>query len=621
MNGAVNRRLFHAPQNVAVYGLLRFRNFIQRLVRGDGLSSFRAGVGFAQFARHPNEFQRGIGHVHHRLWVRRCQQSLLLVRRRLLLLCKRLQLRRRIHHQIQEHVDRAQRGWQVLVAANAPGAPHHLLNAHRVPVRLQNVHVPHVAQIDALRPRRRNHQRVDDLAVEVVAGDAQQLVPNVGRHLVPLAVENAANNLLLFGGFGARVQRKPALARVFGSVVQNPLVRRLVVLDAELRVVVRLHRHFQQPNALQRAELAVHQVEPLVLRVLQVLQQFEELRAVNGQCTRVEVLFLVAFQLVQHLLDAVFILLVSLCGGFFLQFRRFVHAERAFRVLGNSARIVGIDDVFINVFVHVFCCACTFCCACAFCCCAYKRFRAPEFPGKHEVARRAREDAVRAGRLGIQFLHGHRFLSYGASCAFGPRFAPRGQHLALVRLAVLVDFHQPLLLIHAQLVIAHRHPHHLEIVCDIVAGQQLLLGAAVIRRQAEDAPFEHVHVFQIRRVGIDEILFKPVKRVGQRLVRHGIRRRFGGLDALGCERGRDQFDEVLVAHAAVIVHVECDAVVQLVQLRFDGAFCKHLLHIHEPVGVARHSQHLVGRAVFHVVHDVHGFEQLLQPGLGDALRR
>ena len=105
------------------------------------------------------------------------------------------------------------------MAANAPRASHHLLNAHRVPVRLHDVHVPHVAQVDALCARRRNHERVDHLAVKVVARNAQQAVANAGRHLVPLAVENTTNNFFFFGGLRARVERKPALASVFRALV------------------------------------------------------------------------------------------------------------------------------------------------------------------------------------------------------------------------------------------------------------------------------------------------------------------------------------------------------------------------------------------------------------------
>ena len=244
VNGAVNRRLLHRPQDGVVDGCLPVGDFVQRLVRGDGLIGFSAGVPFAQLARHPHVLQRGVGHVHHRFWVRGRQQRLFAVRRRLLVLGQRLQLRFRVHHQVEEHFHRAQLGRQVLVAANAPGASHHLLNAHRVPVRLQNVHVPHVAQVNALRTRRRNHERVDDLAVKVVARHAQQHVPDAGRHLVPLAVVNAADDFLFLGGFRARVQRKPALARVFRAFIQHPLLRRRVVFDAELRVVVGLHRHF-----------------------------------------------------------------------------------------------------------------------------------------------------------------------------------------------------------------------------------------------------------------------------------------------------------------------------------------------------------------------------------------
>ena len=379
------------------------------------------------------------------------------------------------------------------------------------------------------------------------------------------------------------------------------------MLNSELRVVVCFHRHFQQPDALQRAELAVHQVQSHVLRVLQVLQQREELRTVNGQRARVEVFFLVALHLVQHLFDTNLILFISFRGGFFLHLGRFIHAQRPLRVLGNGPRVVGVNDVFVQVF-HVSGAFAFIFVACVRC--ARKRLRPPDLPRKHEVARRAREDAVRAGRLRVQLLHGHRLLCC-TGCALGRlRFARGRQRLPLLRLAVLVDFRQPLLLIHAQLVIAHRHPHHLKIGGDVVSGQQLLLCAAVVRRQAEDAPFKHVHVFQVRRVGVNEILFKPVKRVGQRLVRHGAPHSLGGFNAFAGKQGNNQLHEVVVAHGAVFIH--CDAFIQFVLLG---------KHLDEPEGVARDGQHAVGRTVLHVVHDVGRLKLLLQPRFGNALCR
>ena len=56
---------------------------------------------------------------------------------------------------------------QLKMTSNPSSATNDLTNANRMPIRFRNVHIANILQINALGPRRRDHQQLNDFSHEI----------------------------------------------------------------------------------------------------------------------------------------------------------------------------------------------------------------------------------------------------------------------------------------------------------------------------------------------------------------------------------------------------------------------------------------------------------------------
>ena len=194
VNHTIERRLLHRRQYLACNPLLYIGYFVKRLV---GTHRCRP-VGLA-LIMHANI------------------QRLVIVLRN---------LARGKTHDIKKHIHRSQLFRQVNMTTNTSSATNNLFRAHGVPVWFCDMNIANITQVDTFCARRGNHENFNDLAIHIIRCASIQLFGNRFRHILPLAIEDIADDFLLFRGFCAGIKCETRTLLFFRRHVNRPVAER-----------------------------------------------------------------------------------------------------------------------------------------------------------------------------------------------------------------------------------------------------------------------------------------------------------------------------------------------------------------------------------------------------------